>query len=107
MSPTEQNKTLHKRKWKFPFTEENLPLAKENSTIPKKGAFSTRKQKEQLPRQTVLSLHAIAVLQRKEEEASGAYAERFWGGSPNPAGVWGALWAPQRGPGQSHGRFWN
>ena len=22
-------------------------------------------------------------------------------------GVWGALWAPQRGPGQSPGRFWN
>ena len=70
MSPTEQNKTKHKRKSTCPFTEENLPLAEENSTISKKGAFSTRKQKEQLPCHTVLSLRVIAVFHSKEEEAS-------------------------------------
>ena len=70
MSRTGQNKTKHKRKWTYPFTEENLPQAEENSTIPKKGAYSTRKQKEQLPCPTVLSLHAIAVFHSREEDAS-------------------------------------
>ena len=36
---------------------------------------------------------------------TGAYAERFWGGSPNPAGILEALWASQRGPGRSPGKM--